>query len=101
MLRQSRTHHAIRRRVTGARRAFSLVELIVVMLVTLLLASILMPALRGVQEHAERLFSASNMRQIGMGMSMYSSDNRDDLPASALILLPLTFGFTGQLRISG
>jgi type II secretory pathway pseudopilin PulG len=66
-------------------RAFSLIELVVVIAVTLVLTGILMPALSGLRDHADRVISGSNMRQIGMGMTMYSTDNLGRLPYSALL----------------
>jgi len=71
-----------RGRATGARRrrGFSLIELIVVLAVTAVLASILFPAFRGVRESAQRLACASNMRQIGLAMTMYSDHNERYLP---------------------
>jgi len=74
-----------RRSGLGVRaRAFSLTELVVVMAVTLILAAIMMPALKGIRDHTERVISANNMRQIGFGASMYEMDY-DALPQSAFI----------------
>ncbi len=66
-------------------RGFSLIELLVVMAVTIILAGILMPALSGLRDQADRLISGSNMRQMGMSMSMYATDNFGRLPYSALL----------------
>lgn len=78
-------HGALR---CGCRRAFSLIELVVVISVTLIMTAILMPALQGLREHTERVISASNMRQLGMGMMMYSTDRDRRLPYSAFVHLP-------------
>jgi len=64
---------------------FSLIELLVVMVVTMILAGILMPALAGLRDQTDRIVSGSNMRQIGMGMTMYATDNLGRLPYSALM----------------
>jgi prepilin-type N-terminal cleavage/methylation domain-containing protein len=66
-------------------RGFSLIELVIVLSITLLLTGLLLPALSGLREHTHRVISASNMRQGGMGIAMYSTDNMGRLPYSALI----------------
>lgn len=63
-------------------RGFSLIELMVVLAVTMLLASILFPALGGVRETANRMACASNQRQIGLGITMWADDHNGNLPAS-------------------
>lgn len=68
-----------------ARRGFTLVELLVVLCVTILLTSLLLPALGGLRDHANRVLSGSNMRQVGMGVMMYATDNSRRLPYSALV----------------
>lgn len=65
------------------RHGFSLVELLVVLGVTVLLTAIMFPAFRGVRESAQRLACSSNMRQIGLALTMYGDQNRGHLPTSA------------------
>lgn len=67
------------------RHGFSLIELMVVMVVTMILAGILMPALAGLRDQTDRMISGSNMRQLGMGITMYATDNLGRLPYSALM----------------
>lgn len=55
------------------------------MAITVILAGLLMPALNGLREHTNRVVSAGNMRQIGMGLTMYSTDHSGRLPYSALL----------------
>jgi len=86
--RQPKTTPAVCRtpaRPDSGRRGFSLIELVIVLSVTLLLISIMLPALYGLRAHTERVLSASNQRQVGMGMAMYSADFSNRLPYSALI----------------
>jgi prepilin-type N-terminal cleavage/methylation domain-containing protein/prepilin-type processing-associated H-X9-DG protein len=64
-------------------RAFSLVELLVVVAIIALLISILMPALNRAREQANRTTCLSNLRQIGMGFHMYTADNRGFMPRCA------------------
>lgn len=69
--------------VTGARRrAFSLIELLVVIATISLLLSILVPSLRKARDVALRVSCAHNLRQIGLGMSMYLDDNDNTYPCA-------------------
>lgn len=62
-------------------RAFSLVELLVVVAILALLLSILSPSLRRAVYHARSARCGSNMHQIGLGMSSYASANDSYYPA--------------------
>lgn len=77
------------RRTSGKRsphqRAFSLVELIVTLSITVLLAGMLMPALSSVRENAHRVVCATNQRQIGQAITMYAGDHRERLPEARVL----------------
>jgi len=59
----------------GNRSAFTLVELLVVISIIAMLASLLLPVLQTAQDSAKMSFCKSNMRQCGIALTCYADDN--------------------------
>lgn len=59
--------------------AFTLVELVVVVLTLSLLAGLFLPALAGSGDNGRRTACANNLRQLGTATAMYANDNLDYL----------------------
>lgn len=66
-------------------KAFTLVELLVVIGIIALLISILMPALTKARQAAMSVQCLSNLRQCAMGIRFYASDWRDEILISTTI----------------
>ena len=61
-------------------RGFTLIELLVVVAIIALLVSILLPSLQRAREQAMMAPCAANLHQLGIGLTMYTEDNRYRLP---------------------
>ncbi len=62
---------------------FTLVELLVVIAIIAVLAALLLPALARAKQRAKALQCASNLKQLGIGCSLYALDNSDRLPETS------------------
>jgi prepilin-type N-terminal cleavage/methylation domain-containing protein/prepilin-type processing-associated H-X9-DG protein len=62
-------------------RAFTLIELLVVIAIIAILAAILFPVFAQAKAAAKKTQSLSNMKNVSLGMLLYTSDNEDKFPA--------------------
>ncbi|HTB83150.1 MAG TPA: prepilin-type N-terminal cleavage/methylation domain-containing protein [Candidatus Sulfotelmatobacter sp.] len=72
-------------------KAFTLIELIVVVAVFVVLGGILLPALAATHDRSNRAVCQFNLRQIALAVTQYAGDNHDTIFPAALNVIALEF----------
>lgn len=70
---------------------FTLAELLVVIAVIAILAALLLPAISAAKKRAQRTTCLNNLRQINVGIRMYSDDSHDASPSPGSAAAPTNF----------
>jgi len=78
-------------RINNTLRAFTLVELLVVIGIIAVLISILLPTLGKIRRQANTLQCSSNMRQVATALIMYINDNKGKFPPAGIPPIPNTY----------
>lgn len=85
--------------IKNRKRAFTLVELLVTLAIIGILAALLLPALGAAKNRARRTSCVDNLRQINLGVRMYSDDSAGKAPSSPNSTNFFVLNFTGYKKM--
>ncbi|MDX1566125.1 MAG: type II secretion system protein [Phycisphaeraceae bacterium] len=67
---------------SGNRTGFTIIELLIVISLVTILIGFLMPAIKMAHAAVEKTVCASNLRQVGLAINMYTGENKDVFPTA-------------------
>jgi prepilin-type N-terminal cleavage/methylation domain-containing protein len=81
------------------KRAFTLIELLVVIAIIAILAALLFPVINRAKDKAKRTACQNSLRQINLGLRMYSDDANDKTPRTPGTTNAPALNWTGYKKL--